>query len=165
MALLEKIVRTFTLRTAQIGQVALAAVMFLIVANVLMRIPWKPVPGTVELTEILGAVLLTMGVAYCQIVKGHIFVSVLVERFSPRVQGIIDAFTAIIALFFSSALAWETVVFAGRMMKRGYATAHLLIPIYPFIYLVGFGFVMLAIVLLRDFLKAVILAVKGSETP
>jgi len=163
MGFFDKVLRSVIWRTAQIGQLALAAVMFLIVSNIISRIPGKPVPGTVELTEILGAVLLSMGVAYCQMTKGHIFVGVLVERLSPRLQGAIDFFTSLVALFFSGLLAKETFVFGSTMMQRNWMTAHLRIPIYPFIYLVAFGFLMLAAVLFRDLLKAVIMMFKGSE--
>jgi TRAP-type C4-dicarboxylate transport system permease small subunit len=163
MGILDKLVRMITWRTAQIGQAALAAVMFLIVANILSRMPWRPVAGTVELTEILGAVLLATGVAYCQMMKGHIFVGVLVEKFPPRVQGVVDSIVSIVSLFFAGLLAKETIAFGVRMAQRGYATPDLKIPISPVIYLVAFGFLMLAVVILRDLIKAIIMIIKGSE--
>ncbi|RJX27833.1 MAG: TRAP transporter small permease [Dethiobacter sp.] len=163
MGILDKFVRMITWRTAQIGQAALAAVMLLIVANIFSRIPWKPVPGTVELTEILGAVLLTTGVAYTQLMKGHIFVGVLVEKFPPRLQGVVDTIVSAISLFFAGLLAKETIAFGAKMAQRGWATADLLIPIYPVIYLVAFGFLMLAVVLLKDLIKAIMMIIKGSE--
>ncbi|MEW5921118.1 MAG: TRAP transporter small permease [Bacillota bacterium] len=163
MNFFERFVRTLTWRTAQVGQVALAAAMFIIVANVISRIPWKPVPGTVEIVEMAGAVLLGMGVAYTAAMKGHIMVGVLVEKFSPRIQAIVDVFTHVLALYFTYILARETIVYAARMMARGYVTANLLLPVYPAIYLVAFGFIMLALVVFKDLLKAAIMAVKGSE--
>lgn len=163
MRFLDKFVGTVSWQISHISQIALVAVMLLISGNVIIRAFWRPIPGTVEMTEILGAVLIGMAVAYCQHMKGHIFVSVLVRKFPLRIQGIIDTFTMLLAVFFSSLLAWRTIIYALRMMERGYYTGHLQIPIYPIIFLVGIGFVMLAIVLLRDFLKAINLAVKGSE--
>jgi TRAP-type C4-dicarboxylate transport system permease small subunit len=161
---LEKFVQGLTWRTAQVAQAAMVFVMLVIVANILLRIPWKPIGGTVEIVEMGGAVLLALGVAYTAIMKGHIMVGVLVERFSPRLRGINDIIVNIIALFFSYLLARELFFYAFSMMERGYVTGHLRLPVAPSIFMVAFGFVMLALVLLLDLIYAVILAVKGSET-
>lgn len=160
----DRFVRGLTWRTSQIGQIALAFAMFIIVANVILRIPWTPVPGTVELVELSGAVLYGMGVAYTAMMKGHIMVGVLIDRFTPRVQAIVDIFTSILALYFTFLLSRELFVFAERMMSRGYTTTNLSLPVFPAIYLVAIGFIILALVLFRDLLKAAIIAIKGSET-
>lgn len=160
----ERFVRTLTWRTAQVGQIALFFCMAIIVTNVISRIPWKPIPGTVELVELSGAVLLGMSVAYTAAMKGHIMVGVFVDRLRPRAQAIFDIVTYGLSLYFSFILARETLVYAGRMMARGYATPNLMLPVYPAIYLVAFGFIMLALVVFKDLLKSIIMAVKGSET-
>ncbi len=162
--LFERFVRALTWRTAQVAQIVLAGVMFLIVANVISRRLFTPVPGTVELVEMSGAVLLAMAVAYTAIMKGHIMVGVLVDRFSPRVQAIVDLVVNTVSLYFSFLLARETFAFAAKMMQRGWATGHLNLPIAPSIYLVAFGFAMLALVLFRDVLTSAITVVKGSES-
>ena len=160
---LEKFVQGLTWRTAQIAQAAMVFAMLVIIANIILRIPWKPIGGTVEIVEMAGAVLLALGVAYTAIMKGHIMVGVLVERFSPRLRGINDIIVNIIALAFSYLLARELFFYALSMMERGYVTGHLRLPVAPSIFMVAFGFVMLALVLLLDLIYAVILAVKGSE--
>ncbi len=162
--LFERFVQGLTWRTAQVAQLALVFATLLIVANVVLRGPWKPIGGTVELVEMSGAVLLALAVAYTAIMKGHIMVGVLVERFSMRVQGFIELIVCIISLFFSYILAREIVFYATNMMQRGYETGHLKMPIAPAIYLVAFGFVMLAMVLLLDFIKAVVIVIKGSDS-
>lgn len=150
----DRFVRFLTYWTAQLGEIFLAASMIIIVLNILSRLIWKPVPGTVEIVEICGAIMLAMGIAYCAFLKGHIQVDVLVDRFSPRVQAIFDFLTNSIAFVFTFYLARETFVFATRMMNRGYVTAHLLLPIYPSIFLVAFGFFMLTLVLLRNLISS-----------
>ncbi|EEG76359.1 TRAP transporter small permease subunit [Dethiobacter alkaliphilus] len=164
MEKIEKFVKALTLRTAQVSQIALVFTVIIVVANVVSRRIWSPIPGTVELVEMSGAILLAMAVAYTAINKGHIMVGVLVERFPPRIQAIVDLVVNAIALFFIYLLARETFVYAGRMMERGYSTGLLRLPIAPSIYLVAVGFAMLGLVLLLDFLKAAIIAVKGSES-
>ncbi len=164
MKLFDRIVHALTLRTAQAAQLVLAFVMIIIVANVILRRLWQPVPGTVEIVEMSGAVLLALAVAYTAIMKGHIMVGVLVERFPLRIQAALDIAVNAVALCFSFILARETFYFAGKMLQRNYTTGHLQLPVAPSIYLVAFGFAMLALVLFRDMLHAVITMVKGGKT-
>ncbi len=159
----ERFVNMLATRTSQLAQVALVFAMAIIVANVVLRIPWRPVPGTVELVEISGAILLSLGIAYTAMMKGHIAVGILVEKLPERIQAIIDFIINTIALLFSCILAWEVFSYAASSMQRGYTTGHLNLPLAPYIYLVGFGLSMLALVLLKDMLKALVLAVKGCE--
>lgn len=161
--ILEKFIQGLTWRTAQVAQLAMIVVMAITVSNVIIRIPYRPIGGAVELVEMAGAVLLGLGVAYTAIMKGHIMVGVLVERFSPRVQGLIELVVSTVALVFSYTLAREILFFAYNRMQAGYETGHLRIPIAPSIYLVAFGFIMLAMVLLLDMIKAIIIVAKGSD--
>ena len=159
-----KIVGVLTWRAAQIAQIALFLAMMIIAGNVILREFWKPLPGTVELAEMCGAVLLGMGVAYTAMMKGHIAVSVLVDRLKPRIRGIVELVVSIIAFLFSFVLAREIFLYALYMMERGYSTGHLGLPMAPSIFFVAFGFIMLSLVLVRDLIKAVITVVKGSES-
>lgn len=164
MRLWERVIRNVCWKVAQVGQVAIVAVTFLLVANIFLRAMWRfPVPGTVELTEIMGAVLLAGGVAYCHWVKGHVAVGVFVEKLPPRWQGFVDTVVNIVALAATVMLTKETFAYATSMAAKGYTTADLLIPLYPFIYFVAASFAMLAIVIFRDLMKAITLLMKGGE--
>jgi len=160
---LERFVQAVSFRTAQIAQVILFSTMLIIVINVIIRIPWKPLPGTVELVEMSGAILLAAAIAYTALMKGHIAVGVLVDRLPVRVQAAVEILTSAVSLLFSSFLARETFLFAMRMSQRGYTTPNLLIPIAPAVLLVAFSFAMLALVLLLNLVKAAAVLFKGSE--
>lgn len=159
----EKLVESMTLRTAQAAQVAMVFIMVVIVANVILRIPWKPLGGTVELVEMAGAILLALGVAYTAMLKGHIMVGILVEKFPPRIRGLTDIVVNLIALVFSFILARELLFYALNMLSRGYETGHLKIPVAPSIFLVAFGFIMLCMVLLLNVLRAAQSLAKGGK--
>ena len=163
MIKVEEIIRSMTRWTSYVGQVALFLAMAVVVANIILRAVWRPLPGTVEMSEILGAILLALGVAHCAISDGHISVDFFVSKLSIKLRAIVDSITALIALIFLSALSWQSIQQAARMFERGVTTAHLKIPSYPVGYLVAFGFVMLAIVLLLNFVKTMLVIVKGSE--
>ncbi len=163
VAKMEKIVYSMALWAARVAQVALAAVMFVIVTNVLMRAVWKPLPGTYELVEIGGAVLLSLGVAYCAVMKGHVAVEVLVEKLPLRLRALVEGTTSLIAFVFAGAIGYDSFVYSARVMGRGYATGHLSIPLYPFYYLVSFGLIILALVLLIDFVKTMFKIFRGES--
>lgn len=152
---INRIIDTLTWRTSQVAQVALFFAMGIIVAHVILREFWKPVPGVVEMVEMSGAILLGLGVAYTASRKGHIAVGVLVERFSPRIQAVVDIVVNAIALFFTGLLTREIFSYATRMMDQGYISAVLELPMAPAIYLVAFGFLMMALVIFGQLLIAV----------
>ena len=164
----EKLVQTLTLWTSYIGQVALFSAMAVVVANIILRELWRPIPGTVELTEIFGAILLAMGIAYCALLDGHISVDFLVEKLPPKRRAIVDSITSLIAFVFITVLSGQMINYASSLLSRGAATSHLGIPTFLVAYLVAFGFVMLSLVLLLNLIKKVLIIAdksqKGSET-
>jgi len=156
----ERIIRSLSWGIANIAQVALALIMFLVVGDVLLRLVWRPVPGTFEMVTILGAMTISMAVAHCAVMKGHVAIDVLVERFSPRIQGVIDSITSLISLIVIGAVSGQMLIFATRMWQRGYATADLAIPHHPFIYGVAVGLGVLCLVLLLELCKSLLRAVR-----
>ncbi len=157
----EYLVRGLTWCAAQIAKLALVVIMLVIVANVILRIPWRPIGGTVEIVEMAGAVLLSLGIAYTAINRGHIAVGVLVERLPIRIQGLVETAVCLISLFFSFILARELVFYAIKMADRGYVTGHLGIPIAPSIFLTAFGFIMFSAVLVLHLFEAIKTVAKG----
>ena len=144
------IVRELSLWMARIAGGALGAIVFLVVGNILSRLVWQPILGTFELVSLLGGVVISLGLAHCAIEKGHVALSVLVERLSPRVQTIIDRVTTIFSLFISGLIAWQCIVYGTAMLHEGYVSDALAIPIFPFIYGTAFGFGVLCLVLLVE---------------
>ena len=163
MKKLEHFIEALAKRTSQVAQIALVTTMILIMLNIVLRQVWRSIPGTSETVEILGAVVMAGGLAYCQLVKGHISIGILVERFSKIKQAIVDSFTHLLGLMFTSLLAQQVMVYAGRMWERNFTTGHLGIPLAPVIYLVGAGIAVLALVLLKDLIKT-ILSLKGCDS-
>jgi TRAP-type C4-dicarboxylate transport system permease small subunit len=148
LRIIDRIIHTVAEWFSRIGQVALFLVAILIGFNVVIRIWWKPVPGTYELVEILGATLLALGVAYCAVKRGHVSVDVVVDQFPRWAQDLTDALTHLIGAVVIFAVGREAIRQAGRMMVRGLRTAHLHFPVFPVYYLVAFGIIILGFVLI-----------------
>lgn len=163
MQKLEKYIYQMTLRLAQVGQLALVLVMLVIVANILMRAWWLPLTGSYEMVEILGAVLLSLGVAHCATNRGHVAVGFLVDGMAPRRRAVIDLFTNMIFSVIMFYVTWGMIEYAGKMYTRGYATTSLNIPLFPVYYLVGFGMALLFVVLVMQLLQALMVIFRGGE--
>ncbi|WP_028574558.1 TRAP transporter small permease subunit [Desulfonatronovibrio hydrogenovorans] len=159
MSRLEKFIFAMTRKTSQVAQAALVLVMLVIVANIIMRSWWKPLPGSYELVELLGAVILSMGAAYCAMTRGHVTVSLLVDKLPKTGQAIVDLFTSLVSFIFISAIGWGLIKYGTMVSKRSLETSTLGIPLYPFYYLVAIGLMMLALTALLELLKSVLILI------
>lgn len=152
---LEKVIHSLARRTSQFAQFALVMVMLVIVANIFMRVWWKPLPGSYELVEILGAVILSMGAAYCAIQRGHVTVTLLLDKLSKKKQAGVDIFTSLVSFMFISAIGWGLLKFTKMSYDRGLETSTLSIPLYPVYFLVSAGLIMLALTALLQLIKSI----------
>jgi TRAP-type transport system small permease protein len=150
-----------------VGAIALAIMMFLTVFDVLGRaiggINWvhnittffKPISGTTELTEFLMSILVVFGLGYMALHKGHIRVDLVLQYTSKKLTQWIDVYT----YFFSAALyimiTWQCWYNVTSKYNSNLTSATLLIPLYPFIFITMIGAGICALILIRDFLKAV----------
>ena len=82
-----------------VGVSTLMIVMILTVADVSLRyLVNQPIAGTFELTEFLLVILASFGFAYTALQNGHVTVDLVIERFSPKIQAVIDTITCLISI-------------------------------------------------------------------
>jgi TRAP-type C4-dicarboxylate transport system permease small subunit len=128
--------------------------MFLTAGDVTLRQFQFPIMGTDDLTAFLMVILISFGLAYCAINRGHIRVELLVERLPGRIQAVIDALTSLLSLGLCVLIVWQSIVNAVSVYQSGATSWTLNIIVYPFAGLVAFGFAWFAVVLLADMLGA-----------
>src|SRR4030042_1118998 len=91
---LNRIVNPLVRITSSVAADILRAMMFLAAMDVLLRYIFnRPISGGMEMTEYMMVILVSLGLAYCGFVKGHVSVEVLTSRFSPKVQAILNSIT------------------------------------------------------------------------
>jgi TRAP-type C4-dicarboxylate transport system permease small subunit len=139
--------------SATIGMVILIPLMLITTGDVLGRgLLHKPIAGTFELSEYMLAVLILLGTAYTQQIKGHVTVAFLTSKFSHNAQMICRALTLGLSLFIVAILVWQG--FKLGIEETG-VTDQLRIPRAPFKMLVGIGGGLLWVQLLFDLADAV----------
>ena len=121
----------------------------------------KPITGLVEMSCFMLVIIIFLTGAYTQVVKGHICITLVVDRFSERTQAIIDSITYTLSLAFAIVVFWQSVVRGVYLMGSGYVTAMLGIPHFPFLYIVAIGWGLLALAILLHLIHFVDCAVRG----
>ena len=138
-----------------VGAVFLAAMMFLTVTDVSLRYFFnRPLMGAFELTQFMMVILVSFGIAYCALLKGHVSVDLVVSRLRPRARAIIGSITYFMSLGIFSLVTWQSVLQANTQTASGQTSAILYIPIFPFVWVLAFGSGLLCLVLLVNLLES-----------
>jgi TRAP-type C4-dicarboxylate transport system permease small subunit len=144
----QKGIQRFNLYISMAGMSLIIPLMLLTTGDVIGRGFFrKPIPGTFELSEYLLAVLILLGAAYTQQVKGHVGVDFITSRLSPRLRKICQIITTLLSLFIIAIVVWQG--FLQGMSERTVSEI-LRIPQYPFRLLVAIGGFLLWLELLID---------------
>lgn len=152
--LIEKLCYPATRAVNIVGAIVLVIMMFIVTADVSLRYIFVlPIKGSFELVELTMVVSTFLALAYTATQKGHVSIDFLVSRFPKRAVTIIDIISCFLSLGFILVMTWRSVLRGITAWHEGQSTAVLFIPLYPFLLLIAFGFVMLAIVLLADLLN------------
>jgi len=146
----------------KIGLAILLLMMFLTVGDVLGRYFFAmPIPGTFEVTNFMLALIVFLTLGYTLVRKGHISIDLIICRYSPRTQGIIDSITYLASLILFCLVIWQTVVHARRLYLGNNVSGILSWPIYPFVIVAAIGSLLFCLVLLINFLSSIVKGVHG----
>jgi TRAP-type C4-dicarboxylate transport system permease small subunit len=152
----EKVVGWASQKLDVVAGIALVAMMALIFVNVLSRAVWRPIMGTYEVTAFLASLTISFALANCAVHKGHIALTLFVDRMPPRVRAVFDTIVSIIGALLYLVLAWEVTKYASHMSRTGEVSLTMEIPFYPFIYGVALGLLMLALVSLVSIFQSLV---------
>jgi TRAP-type C4-dicarboxylate transport system permease small subunit len=118
------------------------ATLFSTIGNALFS---RPVPDIVTLDEVLMAFVVFLPLAYVQLERGHIEVTLATDWLPPRPKSYLRRFALIVSIFTFSLLAWALAVGAHEAwLDNDLYTGEFSVPSWPmrFIAAVGtFGFV------------------------
>jgi TRAP-type C4-dicarboxylate transport system permease small subunit len=115
------------------------AVVFLIAvmifSDIVFRLVFKTsILGTYEITEMGMVVVIFGALAHTQILKGHVRVTMLVEKLPNGAERIIEGILFLVTAAVCVCLAYAGFIQAAVYQTRGATTAVLKIPYNPFAY-------------------------------
>jgi TRAP-type C4-dicarboxylate transport system permease small subunit len=111
--LLRRVALWFALAGGLIASVVALNTVASIVGRALVS---KPIPGDVELTQFGIALSISLCLPWCQLHSANIIVDFFTQKLSPRRQGLLDAFGALLLALMCGLLSWRTAV--GAMVVR-----------------------------------------------
>ncbi len=130
--------------------------MFLGSADVLGRYLFnKPVVGSFEIHEILLPGIVFFGLAYTQLVKGHVSIELVYARLARRLRAEVSVVTSSSLVCLFALIAWRGVVTAISYLERHREVTNLGWPFYPFQLFVPLGALAICLVLIVDVLHSI----------
>ena len=147
---------------ALVGTALVLPMMVLIIADVFLRYVFnRPITGTAEIASLM-LVCMVLGVAWCGLQGRHIKVDLVVSRFSPRVQAIVDSITLLAGLVTCVIITWQNLHSSLWVLKINQVASVLLpLPLFPFHFILVLGCAMLCLVMVPLLIQKVGEVVKG----
>ena len=150
------VIKKVTVITDRLAGVCFFSVMVLMLANIILRNVFNhPILGTVEIVGLLIATGLGLALSNCEMLDFNIGMDVVSEKLSRKAQKILEIVTYSISLCFWAIVVWRVCVYANTSFINGRVTATASIPLYPFIFILGFNLFCLCVVLAYKFIRAV----------
>jgi TRAP-type C4-dicarboxylate transport system permease small subunit len=117
-----------------IGSVALTFMMFLTVADVVMRALGRPLMGTYEVVALSLALVIGFGIPRVSMDRQHVYMEVVLEKVSPRSRAIMNTFTRLVCLALFVLIAYGLLMLGGELHGSGEVSPTMRLPFYPVAY-------------------------------
>jgi TRAP-type C4-dicarboxylate transport system permease small subunit len=92
----------------------------------------KPLLGAFEMSELALAVVILLGWAYTQSVKGHIDIDLLYNHLPNGTKTVLDFFIPLLGLLLFSFVSWQGILFVIDSLGWNETTEMINIPVWIF---------------------------------
>ncbi len=134
---------------AYIASIILMVLMFTTTADVAGRYFFnQPLIGVFDLTHFAVLLMVFFGLAYCGIKGGHVAIELIYDKLNRSVAKVLDRIINLVGALLFLMIAWRTVIQSIDIIEFKESSQLLLIPYYPFYWLVAFGCAMFAMVMI-----------------
>jgi len=122
---------------SHVGGAALTFMMFLTVADVLMRAMGRPILGTYELVSLSLAIVIGFTIPKVSLDRGHVYMEILLEKLSKRDKAIMNTFTRMLGLVLFAIIGYNLFLIGNEFRTSGEVSSTLKLPFFPISYFVG----------------------------
>jgi TRAP-type C4-dicarboxylate transport system permease small subunit len=134
MKALSAVVRGLSRFMYVIAGIALAASMFLTVADVILREFKVPIVGTYELVGLLGAVVVGFAIPQTSRLQGHVIMDYVTSKLPQGWTKVFHVVTRILAVVTFAIIGWNLWELGTDLRTSGEVTLTLQLPFYPVAY-------------------------------
>ncbi len=154
MVFIEKIVHLISRFLNWIAGISVIAIMVIVCINVIGRSLFgMPLKGTVDILSQMGVFVIACAIAYTQFVKGHIRITILLDRLPKRASHFINLIMDTLGVILFIIITWQSILYTKEEYKIGELTEVLRMPVMPFAAIVSLGCLSLTLVLVTDLIK------------
>ncbi len=136
-----------------IGGVSLSFIMFLTVADIILRSFRRPIIGTYELVAFSGAVVIGFSVPLTSWMRGHVYTDFVILRFSQKTRNIFNIVTRCLGIGLFLLIGWNLIKYGIDLHQSGEVSPTLTMPFYPVAYGVGVCCFIQCLVMVCDIIK------------
>jgi TRAP-type C4-dicarboxylate transport system permease small subunit len=136
-----------------IAGISLSSLMFLTIADVILRFFRKPIVGTYELVALAGAVVIGFSVPFTSWMRGHVYVDFLILKFSQKTRNILHILTRCLVIWLFLMIGWNLIKYGMDLHKSGEVSLTLQVPFYPVAYGLAICCFIQCLVIFCDILK------------
>jgi TRAP-type transport system small permease protein len=111
----------------------------------------QPVPGAMDLTSLLGLVIIAFSVAQTQVMNRHITVNFLTLRLPKRLRMLVRSVSTLLCILFFAVIIWRAFMHAFDMHVLGDASLTVKVPLAPFAYGLAIAFIPMLLIFLIKF--------------
>ena len=154
MQALEKFSKLVNGVLAVAAGVTLVGMMVLTVADMVLRVFGHPLAGTYEIIGWLAAAATALALGYTQVHRGHVAISLVVDRLGARSREVVACLTDVISLLLFAAVAWQVARYGDVLRESGSLSETLKVIVYPWVYVVAAGAVGITLALVIDVLRS-----------
>lgn len=137
------------------GGISLALMMIIITANVILRKLGITFGQASEYVQFLMAMCVGLGVAHCAVCKGHIEISMFVDRMPEIPRRVVEVFVNLVTMIFVAAASYFLADYGVGYIRAGTIGMISHMPLYPFVWITSLGFFMYCFVAVDNILRAI----------
>ena len=146
-----------------ISAIAIGIMMFVSIADICGRFFFlAPIEGTFEIVGLLLVITSSLGLGWCQLLKGNIRIDVLYNRLGRKGQVTLDIVSYLLSAAVCIIITWQASLMASDFMFKqlGTTTGTLGVLIWPFMLIMTMGFAWVTIIFIIDLVNSFIEMVK-----
>jgi len=136
-----------------IAGIAVTFMMFLTVADVLLRAGGHPIIGTFEIVSLLLALVIGFGVPQVSLDRGHVAMDFLVVKLSKKGKNVMNTVTRVLCLILFASIGYKLFSVGARFHASGEVSPTIMLPFYPVAYGVAVCCFLECCVLISDIVR------------
>ena len=120
-----------------IGAAALTFMMFLTVADIIMRVGGRPIVGTYEIVALSLAIVIGFGIPKVSLDRGHVYMEILLDKLGPRGKAAMNTFTRVLCICLFILIGYNLFSVGNEFRLSGEVSPTIKLPFFPVAYCIG----------------------------